>query len=267
MKANLHIQTAVRNGITYLKESYYTPPFKVANITEDKKAGPLHLMLMCSSPGVLDGDDYQTKINLDENCHLQLHTQSYQRLFPMQHGAKQLTEVYLQKGATFVYIPHPAVPHKQAAFTAQNKIYLQGNNRLIWGDLLTCGRKLNGEHFDFIKYHNSTDVYLQGRLIIKENVLVQPGVGNIHTIGQWEGFSHLASLIILDNPETISQIYAPVNACLQQQEDVAFGISSPTGTSLIIRILGNKAEPLFHCLNKIADLTITQSNWLMHHAI
>jgi urease accessory protein len=267
MKASLHIQTAARNGITYLKESYFTPPFKVANITEDKKAGPLHLMLMCSSPGVLEGDDYHAKINIESNCHLHLHTQSYQRLFAMKHGASQVTEVYLQKGATFVYIPHPAVPHKQAVFTARNKIYLQGNNRLIWGDVLTCGRKLNGERFDFIKYHNSTDVYMQGRLIIKENLLVQPGVVNLHAIGQWEGFSHLASLIILDNPETINHIYEPVNAWLQQQNGISFGISSPSAAAIVIRMLGNKAEPLFHCLTAIADLALTKSNRRIHHAI
>jgi len=265
MKANLHIQTAVRNGITYLKQSYYTPPFKVANITEDKKAGPLHLMLMCSSPGVLEGDDYHAKIHVEAGSHLHLHTQSYQRLFPMQQGAKQQTEVYLQKGATFIYIPHPAVPHKESAFTALNKIYLQGNNRLIWGDLLTCGRKLNGEHFDFVKYHNITQVYEQGRLFIKENLLVQPGIVNLQTLGQWEGFSHQASLIILDKPETISQIYEPVNTRLQQQADISFGISSPTDAAIIIRILGNKAEPLFHCLREIASLTIKKSTPLMDH--
>jgi urease accessory protein len=265
MKANLHIQTAERNGITYLKQSYYTPPFKVANITEDKKAGPLHLMLMCSSPGVLEGDDYQVKINVEPNCHLHLHTQSYQRLFAMQHGARQATEVYLQKGATFVYIPHPAVPHKQAAFTALNKIYLQGNNRLIWGDLLTCGRKLNGERFNFIKYHNVTDVYMQGRLIIKENLLVQPAVVALDAIGQWEGFSHQASLIILDKPETINQLYEPVNTWLQQQNGITFGLSTLADTAIIIRMLGNKAEPLFHCLTQIAGLAITKSNRLIDH--
>jgi urease accessory protein len=264
MKASLHIQTALRNGITYLEQSYFTPPFKVANITEDKKAGPLHLMLMCSSPGVLEGDDYRAKINVEADCHLHLHTQSYQRLFPMQHGARQETEVYLQKGATFVYIPHPVVPHKQAAFTALNKIYLHGNNRLIWGDLLTCGRKLNGERFDFVKYHNITEVYLQGRLLIKENLLVQPGVIKLNSIGQWEGFSHQASLIILDKPETISQLYEPVNALLEQQNG-SFGISSSTDAIIIIRILGNKAEPLFHCLNDIAGLTLTTSNRQMDH--
>jgi urease accessory protein len=267
MKANLNIQTALRSGITYLKQSYYTPPFKVANITEDKKAGPLHLMLMCSSPGVLEGDDYHTKINLEADCYLHLHTQSYQRLFPMQHGARQVIEVYLQKGATFVYVPHPAVPHKQAVFTAHNKIYLQGNNRLIWGDLLTCGRKLNGEQFDFIKYHNSTAVYMQGRLIIKENILVQPGVVDLNAIGQWEGFSHLASLIILDKRETINHIFESVNTWLQQQNDISFGISSPTDDAIVIRILGNKAEPLFHCMKGIADLAITKSNLFMDHAI
>ncbi len=265
MKGSLHIQTGLRDGITFLKESYFTPPFKVANITENKKAGPLHLMLMCSSPGVLEGDDYKLKIELAANCHLHLHTQSYQRLFPMQQGARQVVEVHLQKGATFVYIPHPAVPHKQAAFVTLNKIYLQGNNRLIWGDLLTCGRKLNGEHFDFVKYHNITEVYKQDRLIIKENIQVQPGVVNMQAIGQWEGFSHQASLIILDKPGAIEQLYEPVNTWLQQQNDIAFGISTPADDAIIIRILGHKAEPLFHCLTRIADLTIERSNMLMHH--
>src|SRR5687767_157939 len=132
MKSHLHIHVAARNGITYLKQSYYTPPFKVANITEDKKAGPLQLMLMCSSPGILEGDEHQVKIHLEEDSHLHMHTQSYQRLFNMKNGARQTMEVYLQKGSSLIYIPHPAVPHKQSVFTTNNKIYLQGENRLIW---------------------------------------------------------------------------------------------------------------------------------------
>ena len=55
----------------------------MANITEDKTGATLQLMLMSSSPGILDGDEYKIKIELEENCSLQLHTQSYQRLFNM----------------------------------------------------------------------------------------------------------------------------------------------------------------------------------------
>jgi len=253
--SHLHIQTAERNGITYLKQSYCTPPFKVANITEDKQAGPLHLMLMCSSPGILDGDDYRLKFNIEENAHLHLHTQSYQRLFNMKQGAKQKQKFYLQKNASLIYIPHPAVPHKQSIFTTCNTIYLEGNNRLIWGELLTCGRKLNGEQFDFIKYHSTTDIYIQGRLAIKENWLVQPGITNLQAIGQWEGYTHQASLIMLNNQENNSSQYDAINHFLAQQQEITFGISTLPYSGLIVRILGYKAEQLFNCLNQIAMLT------------
>jgi urease accessory protein len=260
MNARLHIQTAVRNGITYLKQCYYTPPFKVANITEDKQAGPLHLMLMCSSPGVLDGDDYQLKLNIEEEACLHLHTQSYQRLFNMKNGARQNMEVYLHKGAGLVYIPHPAVPHKQAVFTGCNKIYLQGNNRLIWGELLTCGRKLNGEQFDFVKYHSLTEVFMNGRLIIRENWLVQPGITPVHAIGQWEGFTHQASLIVLDKPDIITTHYETINKFLLQQKEISYGISALANGGLIVRVLGYKAEQLFNCQQAMAKLVIGNDN-------
>jgi urease accessory protein len=263
MNARLHIQTAVRNGITYLKESYYTPPFKVANITEEKQAAPLHLMLMCSSPGVLEGDDYQIKINIEEDSRLHLHTQSYQRLFNMKNGARQNMEVYLQKGADLVYIPHPAVPHKQAIFTTRNKIYLQGNNRLIWGESLTCGRKLNGEQFDFVKYHSITDVFMNGRLAIRENWLVQPGITPVAALGQWEGFSHQASLIILDKAEIIPLHYKAINNFLLQQKEITYGISTLPNDGIIIRLLGYKAEQLLNCQNGIAALVTAHNHSLL----
>ena len=41
MKAQLHIQVADRNGCSYLKKAFFTTPFKVANITEDKNGKQL----------------------------------------------------------------------------------------------------------------------------------------------------------------------------------------------------------------------------------
>src|SRR3981189_2210537 len=107
MNAEVYIQVALREGITSLRRTYYTPPFKVANITEDKQDPLLRLMLMCSSPGILDGDDYSIRLEIGENSRMQLFTQSYQRLFQMKQGAVQSMEVRLEKGASFFYLPHP----------------------------------------------------------------------------------------------------------------------------------------------------------------
>jgi urease accessory protein len=254
MIAKLHIETFFKIGITCLKQSYCTPPFKVVNITEDKSSPQLQLMLMNSSPGILDEDDYEQKIELAENSSLKLHTQSYQRLFNMKKGAKQLMEVHLQNGASFVYLPHPSVPHENSAFIAINKFFLTASCRLVWGEILTCGRKLNGEVFQYSKYHSITQVFINDKLVIKENLLMQPSVIDPTAIGQLEGFTHQASFIFLDEESDCINMADTINEYLSGQTEIIFGITAAPVNGLIIRILGYKAEQMHDCLKVIAKI-------------
>ncbi len=265
MKAKLHIQTTFNNGQTKLGNCYFSPPFKVMNITEDKTTKQLQLMLMSSSPGILDEDEYEMKIDVAANAALHLHTQSYQRLFNMQKGAKQLMEVHLQKGSSFTFLPHPSVPHKKSIFTTRNKIYLHDECSLVWGEILTCGRKLstgllseNGEVFSFSKYHSITEVFLNSKLIIKENLLMQPLLVNPNLMGQMEGFTHQASLILLNNEMNVAEAGDVINDFLMLQNEIIFGVSATGVNGLIIRILGYKAAQLHDCLKNIAALLQTQ---------
>jgi len=258
MNCTVDIQTAERQQRSYLKTAFCTPPFKVADITEDKKAATLHLMLMSSSPGVLDGDNYQVTIGLAANTSLHLHTQSYQRLFDMKQGASQQTEVHLEPGASFCFLPHPSVPHANASFTAKNNIYLDERCRLFWGEVLTCGRKLNGEVFHFSRYHSLTHIYVRNRLTIRENMLIAPAETDITAMGLWEGFTHHASLIYIDEAAAIDEQARQLDAYLSRQPDILYGITTPAVKGLVIRLLGYKAEQLFDCLTKMAALLSPQ---------
>lgn len=211
-------------------------------------------MLMSSSPGVLDDDEYEIKIETGEGCEMELHTQSYQRLFNMKKGAKQLMEVYLDKGSSFVYLPHPAVPHEHSVFLAKNKIYLNDDCGLIWGEVVTCGRKLNGESFLLSKYHNVTEVLINDKLVIKENLLMQPSLINPNLMGQLEGFTHQASFICINEKAKFMEIGDAAYEYLSLQKEIEFGITSPPVNGLILRILGYKAEQLFECLKAINKL-------------
>ncbi|MCW3092655.1 MAG: urease accessory protein UreD [Ferruginibacter sp.] len=254
MIAQLHIEAAVRDDRTYLKSTYYTTPLKVANITEDKKKNRLHLMLMSSSPGILDGDQYQLKIDLAEGTSLQLHTQSYQRLFNMKKSATQSIEVHLALGGSFCFLPHPSVPHTGSVFTTGNKFFLSENCSLVFGEILTCGRKLNGEVFLFSKYHSITEIYLNNKLVIKENLLIEPATMQLDSIGQLEGFTHQASLIYINTIADISELTETISRLLADQEGTIFGITAAPLNGLIIRMLGNKAEQLHDCLKAISNI-------------
>lgn len=254
MIAQLHIQVAAREGRSYLEQTYFTPPFKVANITEDKQSPWLHLMIMNSSPGVLDGDAYTTKIEIKENASLHLHTQSYQRLFNMKEGARQFQEVHLSHNTRFVYLPHPAVPHENAVFITSNKIYLKKESQLIWGEILTCGRKLNGEVFRFSKFHSVTEIFVEDQLTIKENLLVQPAEVDPARLGQLEGYTHQASLIFFNNGKLSQSCQDEIHEYLAMQPDILYGISTTACNGMIVRILGYAGEQLHQYLQSIATL-------------
>ena len=254
MIAKINIQTTLQNGITKLGNCYFSPPFKVMNITEDKKSNHLNLMLMNSSPGILDEDAFEIKIEVVENGSLQLHSQSYQRLFTMTKGAIQEMEIKLNDNSSFTYLPHPSVPHKDSIFRAKNKIYLGNNCKLIWGEIITCGRTLKDEVFTFSKYHNSTEIFLNRKLILKENIVMQPSLVHPEKMGQLEGYTHQASLIIIDKIIDNNLFTNEVNDYLVQQTEIDFGISTTHTNGIIIRILGYKGEPLFNFLNHIAAL-------------
>lgn len=251
MNAQLHIQVGERKGCSCLKQVYFTTPLKVANITEDKTGHELQLMLMSSSPGILDGDAYDMKIELEKNCSLQLHTQAYQRLFNMQKGASQQMNVHIADGASFVYLPHPSVPHEQSIFISRNNFYLGNNCHFVFGEILTCGRKLNGEAFLFSKYHSISQVLINNKLAIKENLLMQPSIIDVHAIGQLEGFTHQASLIFLNEELEMKKLHSLLLEVLAEEKNIEYGVTAAPVNGLIIRLLGHGAEQLHKLLIKL----------------
>jgi urease accessory protein len=175
----------------------------------------------------------------------------------MQQGASQQMEVCLGAGASFSFLPHPSVPHKASHFTAINKIYLESKCQLVWGEVLTCGRNLHGELFTFSKYHSCTEIFMNDRLVIKENLLLQPSRMDISGLGQLEGYTHQASLIYLQEDVNITVLMQDLYEWLLHQ-DLCFGITALPVNGLMIRILGYKGEQLHNCLLQMAARLPTQ---------
>ena len=119
---------------------------------------------------------------------------------------------------------------------------------------MTCGRKLNGEVFKFTKLHSVTGIYFNKRLIIKENLFIEPSLINLNAIGQLENYSHQASFIFLKENINMNEVSKELDIYLAQQKDIIYGISELQINGLIIRILGQKAEQLYDCLKTMASM-------------
>ncbi|GAA0563321.1 urease accessory protein UreD [Chitinophaga japonensis] len=254
MISELKITTGLRGSRTFLQEGYYTRPFKLADIGAYRADSTLCLMLMTASPGMLDGDDYRMHITVSDHTRLQLQTQAYQRLYTMQAGARQQMEVQVGQGAAFSYVPHPVVPHADAVFEGHNRIYLQENSRLVWGEIITCGRKLCGEAFRFRLFHNVTELYYRGRLVLKDNLLLEPARINVAAHGQLEGYTHQATLVYADTQVGAAPMADRLLELLAREPDIAYGVSQSAGPAIVLRILGHGAEQLFSCLRNMETI-------------
>ena len=254
IKQVLHIIAACKNYKTFLKHSYAAQPFKVTNISEDKSENLLRLMMTSSSPGVLDNDHYEIEFEVKENARLHVTTQGFQRLFTMKKNASQVMNIHVANGASFYFLPHPVVPHKDANFTAINNIFLKKAHHILWSEIITCGRKLSGEEFQFTRFHSVTNIFINDKLVVKENILLEPLKNNIHAIGQLEGFTHQSTLLFINSAVDMDIIGEACKGILIETKEIATGISKLPVNGLIIRMLGYKAEELFNLSNKIATL-------------
>lgn len=244
-------------GRTRLSESFFTPPFNLANIST-KGAGELHLMLRSTSPGILDGDDYELNMTIGDNAKVILTTQSFQRLFDMKKGAVQNTNISLAPGAFFQFISQPSVPHENSIFKADTKLYLQESATLLYGEVLTCGRAMNGEHFKFTSYQSRTTIFINGRSVCKENLCIMPEQMDISAIGLLEGHTHQASLTCVNTEDSLRNIAEQASAHLASHKELTWGFSRPANNIFVLRLLGYSAYKLYDILQDICAMSTKQ---------
>lgn len=263
--SNLKIKVAYKNGRSYLMDSYVSVPFRITNIGQTKDDNCLYMMLGSSSPGLLDTDHHEIIIDIEEHGKFQLQTQSYQRLYNMNEGSSQITRVTLANNSAFCYVPRPVVPQENSIFKNYNIFNLGENCKLIFSEIITCGRKnselftygrkMFGEIFKFTYFQNMTEIYFRDKLILKDQIILEPQLIPVNTVTQLEQYTHQATLVYINTGLSLAcDFIEKIFLLLEKEKDVSFGISETDANGLVLRVLGNGGEQLFNCFQKIQDL-------------
>ncbi len=238
-----------------MKDVFVSAPFRVVPVGQTKSDNAAYLMIMSSSPGILNGDRYDLRVKVEENARLQLQSQSYQRLFHMDGEATQLMQIELADNSGFSFVPHPVVPHKNSTFKSITKVEMGTNCAFLMSEIITCGRKLHGEVFAFKHFQNLIEIRHQNRLIFKDNVLLQPNLMPLSSIGILEGFTHQGTIAYINTAnEPVGDMIELFFEMMQLESDIQFGISRIQHHGFVLRCLGQGAEQVFDCFQRIQNL-------------
>lgn len=256
MDSRLHIIAGHKAGKSYVKDLFVSPPFRVVSVGQRKNDNKLYQIVMSSSPGILDGDRYQLDIELEKGSALQLQSQSYQRLFNMKDEAIQQLNISMEDNTSFAYVPHPVVPHEDSNFKSKANINIGENSQVIMAEIITCGRKHYGELFKLKKFQNLTEIYHKDKLMVKDNVLIQPDLIPIKSIGNLEEYTHQGTLIFYSTKKDVNKndLIEIIYTQIESQHEMEIGISAMEDNGFIIRTLGNGGEVMYNFFLKVQDI-------------
>ncbi|MFR9565202.1 MAG: urease accessory protein UreD [Rikenellaceae bacterium] len=253
MDAQIRLSVGCREGRSYIRSLYTTPPFRVVSVGQCERDGAAYLMQMSTSPGVLSGDRYEIDIELETDARLQFKSQSYQRIFDMEGEAQQRMRITVGDGAHYSQVSHPIVPHRNSSYSAVTEVELGRESSFLQSEVITCGRRLHGEAFEFREFSNSVEVYDEHRLRLKDRVWLSPKALPLTDLGLLEGRTHQATLIYQTtvNGVDIKAVIEAVQTMLSAVEGLEFGISESHYSGFVVRLLGGGGELLFEALSSV----------------
>ena len=288
--SELRLEAAVRDGRTVVLGMFATMPFKVMHplaldtlslpCRDDSVAGTdsrvrgAEVMVMSVSAGIMAGDRQLIDIEAGEGSVLRVTNQAFEKIHRMDDGAeaRRETEIRVAPGAYLDYAPLPQIPFAGSAFSTRTRVSLADrSSAFIYSEILSCGRVARGERFAYRRYRNRVRIDVAGHPVFIDNTDYRPGGEpgdmDMEGTGLYEGFSHLANLVLV-NLGIDEARFAAVRAYLLGEtgvigdaaradddaadtETVAGGITRLASGDCLVKVLGNRAQRLQQVLEGV----------------
>ncbi len=154
--------------------------------------------------GLLAGDEILLRVCARAGARGMIATQSSTKIYRSPAGAiaKQELSVEVEDGALLAVLPDPIVCFASARYEQKQRFDLSAGASLVLLDWFTCGRLARGERWAMNRYRTSTDIFVAGRRVVHDAMLLDSsgGAGDIAGSGAGGGAIGGANHGAIDDP-------------------------------------------------------------------
>lgn len=263
--SKLHMVAGLKEERTILEDVFFTMPFKVVKpfydeddrtqksdeiqacglLDTDSFKNRMKVMMISLSAGIMAGDTQKINIVLKEGSRMETISQSYEKIHKMDDGfAKRTTCIKQESDTVLFYNPLPTIPFADSAYTSDTCIELADDTaRLIYEDIISCGRAACEERFQYRCYNNRLEIRCKGKLKYLDNTRYQPHVMDMEGYGMFEGYTHLMNLLLCNVRLPEEKGLAQIKNYLVEN-GICGGATKLDENWYCIKILGNSAQEL-----------------------
>ena len=252
MKSQLYLETQSEQNGTYIKDVYFTSPYKI--MSPFKEGQHIDIMLMSASAGMLDGDCFQGKLVFGENSDVTYLSQSYEKVFRTK-GSQTIKNVDIQvdSEAKVKYLPYPVIPFGGSDFLSETRVHLKEDAVFVYGDIFTCGRTGMGEYFQMKRYESKTKIYVEDKLVFADHTLIFPEKFHYNKLGMWNSYTHNGMLYLHMKSRKEEQELIETIREQFSKETGLFGVSA-CDSGIVVRVLAMSGEQIYDVFQKMAKL-------------
>lgn len=280
--------SAVRgaDGRTVLARAYATQPYRVMKpFADSRNPAFAQVITMSSSAGLMEGDAQRVRVTVGAGAALAVRAQAFEKVHRMDGPgeAARTTELAVAPGGRLRFLQQPVIPYAGSRFAGATTVQLADAAAAVaYGEVIACGRAAAGERFAFCRFANRVLVTVAGEPVFADNLVLDPAADDVAGLGMFEGFTHMASLVIVA-PDLAEERFDAARAALRALTDpegaTAFDGDSTSGNAALaftpgdaliggithlgrvagasgwaVRLLGNRAQDLQRALDLVAHI-------------
>ncbi len=213
--------------------------------------------------GYLGGDRYGIQVSVQENASLLLTTQSATKVYktPDNHVEQHLV-VKLGPGAVLEYVPDQLIAYRGASYRQYTHVEMCADSSLLMCEVLTPGWSPDGKPFRYDEVRLRTEVSVEGKLAVLDNMLVRPGADSLDSLLFLQDYTHVGMLLAVDARLDAEAVVRLRELAYQVAEagrvPVHLGVTAIPGPGVAVRALSHSTEA-------INDVMMAVANDLRHH--
>lgn len=257
-------------GKTVLPHVKFTAPFKVMKPFYDEKEH-CSVMMMSSSSGIMSGDRQEITVTMEEGSCATIFSQSYEKIHKMTEGhGERDTKIIQKKNSTLCFSPLPTIPYEGSHFRGNTEIVLEDEScRLVYSEVLSCGRVGMGEQFLYDHYSADLKITLEKegeqQLLLRDRACYTPTTMDLLGFTMYEGFTHSGMLLMVQfhlsaqDLEEIQEICDGYNQKFgENKARVAY--SATYSGEIVLRSLGHSGEEILKLHKEIREKVLEKEN-------
>ena len=233
-----------RNDVTITSKKYYEGLSRVSAKIHGRYENTPTYYLVQLGGGYIEGERYKNIFKIKDDVHAIITTQASTKVFKCEHNEKVLQETIIELGKNSIleYVADSVILYKNAIYKQVNNIYLDESSTLIYSDGITSGWSPEGERFSYNNVQLGSNVYINNRLVLLDNLIVRPRENDVSKLGFFEEYSNFGTLLII-NKNITSKVIEDLRKEVEKMNlPIDFGISELEVNGFVLRVLGNLTQ-------------------------